>query len=57
MSQDRDHLQPEQPAGEPRDRERREALQRLVKYSAYSAPAMLALLMSQKAVAQTGPTT
>jgi hypothetical protein len=50
MSQDRDHLQPEQPGDQPKDRDRREAMQRL---ATYTAPAMLALLMSEKAVAQT----
>jgi hypothetical protein len=49
MSQDRDNSQPEQP-NEPRDHNRREALQRM---ATYTAPAMLALLMSEKAVAQT----
>jgi hypothetical protein len=35
------------------DKERRDALRRLAKFGAYTAPAVLALLTSQKALAQT----
>jgi hypothetical protein len=53
MSQDRNDPQPKQSENEPRDRDRREAMQRM---ATYTAPAMLALLMSEKAVAQTTAT-
>jgi hypothetical protein len=38
---------------EPVDEERRDALRRLAKFGAYTAPAVLAMLASEKALAQT----
>ena len=37
------------------DSERREALKKLARYSAYSAPALLALMNSKKALAAISP--
>jgi hypothetical protein len=44
---------PDESRNEPMNDERREALRRLAKFGAYTAPAVLAMLASERAPAQT----
>lgn len=47
---------PEGKPGEPTNKERREVFKRLGKYAAYTAPVVIAILVSEKGYAQPTPT-
>lgn len=53
--QNRD-INPESKSGEPANKERREMFKRLGKYTAYTAPVVIAILVSEKGYAQPTPT-
>ncbi len=54
MDKDEGHLTVESSSPLPVDEKRRDALHRIAKFSAYTAPALVAMLAAEKAPAVTG---
>jgi hypothetical protein len=54
VEKDETHPQVERASSPPIDQARRDALRRIGKYGAYTAPTLLAMMVAEKALAKTG---